>query len=487
MSSMLSLLATFVQLYSDYRYDVTELESRFQTVQESYLEPLSLNLWNFYDEAVQQQLNGIKNLPNVNYVELTTPQQVTYTAGVKLIEDIERREFDVRYKNEVIGRLLVEVNYVEIYQKLKSKFGLILVTQLIKTFIAAFFILAIVYWLITRHLYRISAYSAKLSTSFPSEPLSLSGKRVRKDELDTLVTALNDAKEGITQEFNKRIDAETELIELNNKLEQRVFERTSELENAIQNLESAKSELVAVEKNAALGQLVAGIAHEINTPLGVGMTANMMSLSNLNIIKEQLSQSTDKNEVLLNAVEDLIESNELVTRNLNKASDLVKSFKSIAMNQEREEVTDVNMHNLFSEVIGATSTYLKMHHVSVVFNVDESIWMKTIPAAWSQILTQLLINSDMHAFSDINEGKVEINLAVKGEQFEFKYSDNGVGIPDEWLDKVFEPFVTTKRNAGSAGIGLSIVSNLVFEKLKGTITCHNLAQGCQFVIKGPVH
>ena len=483
---MLSLIATAVQLYSDYRYDLTELEQEFLAIETSHLDSLALNLWDFQDKAVEQQLVGIQRLPFINYVKLTTPQGTNYAIGEQLAMGDKSQTFNILYKGEKIGRLQVDANYQEIYDKLVQKAWVILLTQFVKTMLAALAIVSIVYWFITRHIYKIESYASNFDLNSLDDVLTLEGNRNSKDELDQVVSALNNMRLLIKNEFKLRHDSEQQLNEFNHHLERKIQQRTKELEDSLRKLKETQTNLVQSEKMVALGQLVAGIAHEINTPLGISVTANSVMLDSVKSVNKLVDEGKLTKAQLEQFLDDQLETSNMLQRNLDRAVELIKSFKSVAVNQSNDSLLTCNLEQLISEVLATVQTMFKSKNYQIDVNVPKGFSLSTYPSAWTQILTNLLMNSHLHGFEDSVTGAIAIDIETSEEHFVLTYQDNGVGIPDNILDKVFDPFVTTKRGCGGSGLGLNILFNLVFEKLGGTVKVENLEQGCRFIIDCPI-
>lgn len=486
-SSILTLLTTSIQLYSDYRYDISEIETRFQEIESSHLDSLALNLWDFQDKAVEQQLSGIQRLPFINYVQLNTPQGATYDVGSIVNKDTISRMFEVKYEGIVIGFLRVDANYNEIYTKLIQKTGIILLTQLFKTLLAALAIVSIVYWFITRHIYKIAKYGSDFSLSKLETSLKLEGNRKHKDELDHLVDSLNTMREIIKSEFERRQALEAELNNFNHELELQVKSRTLELESSITQLQDAQYDLVRSEKMAALGQLVAGVAHEINTPLGISITAQSVLTENLEHLSLAIKKGSLSKSKLLNYIEEQKETSEMLERNLFRAIELIKSFKSVAVNQTSDSFLDCEFEKLISEVLATVQTMFKARDYKIEVTTPKNLYLLTYPGVWVQILTNLLMNSHIHGFENKPDGQIKILVEVFESNYRLTYQDDGNGIPSDIIDRVFDPFVTTKRGKGGSGLGLNILFNLVYEKLNGSVQVKNLEQGCMFVIECPIN
>lgn len=259
----------------------------------------------------------------------------------------------------------------------------------------------------------------------------------------------------------------------------------SELQSRIEELSRTQSELIENEKMASLGRLVAGVAHEINTPLGIGVTAASHLEVTFSSIERTLGDSaaTDLRSALASARRCV----ELVMSNLAKAGQLVKSFKQVAVDQSNEVRRRVVVRRYLEEVLASLHPRLKStpHRVELACPAD--IELDTFPGALYQIAANLVLNALMHAFDADRPGVVRISVARVGEALEVIFADDGKGMREEVRQRAFEPFFTTRRGSGGTGLGLHLVYNLVTQVLRGTITCNSApAQGTKFTIRLPL-
>ncbi len=281
------------------------------------------------------------------------------------------------------------------------------------------------------------------------------------------------------------------LLESQNKLEQRVKERTVELENSLAELTQTQDQLVEAEKMASLGRLVAGVAHEINTPLGIAITATShleyeTKLFNEQFIANQVSKSNLEKHLGTSK-----ESSNLILSNLTRAANLIQSFKEVAVDQTNEELREFNLHNYINEVLISLHPKIKNTKHTVNLQCSDSITVMNAPGALAQIITNLFVNAITHAFEGIEQGSINIAIQrIKKEtttpHIELIFKDDGKGITKENREKIFEPFYTTKRNQGGSGLGMHIVYNLVTQSLQGHIKCESeLDKGTKFTLTFP--
>ncbi|WP_252132087.1 ATP-binding protein [Clostridium caldaquaticum] len=286
-----------------------------------------------------------------------------------------------------------------------------------------------------------------------------------------------------------------EIFELNKNLEQRVLERTRELEisnneliEAMEKLQITQNHIVQSEKMAALGGLVAGVSHEINTPVGVSVTA----ASHLQEKTKELIDLYHNNSMKKSDFEKYLnitnESADIILSNLQRASELITSFKQVSADQSNEEKRVFKIKEYINQILLSLKPKLKKTKINVKVNCDENLEVYSYPGALSQIVTNFVMNSLFHAFEQGQEGEIEFNIKREESNIIFIYSDNGKGINKNILGKIFDPFFTTKRGKGGTGLGLNIVYNIVIHKLKGTIECESEeGKGTTFKIIFPLY
>jgi signal transduction histidine kinase len=247
--------------------------------------------------------------------------------------------------------------------------------------------------------------------------------------------------------------------------------------------EAQRDKLMQTEKMASLGGLVAGVAHEINTPVGIAYTASSY-LEKESIEIKKLYDSNQISRSDLNRFIDLSrESSQLIFTNLNKAANLVRSFKQVAVDQSSEQVRTFLVKEFIEGVLDTLGPLFKRTQHKVVLECSEDLKITSYPGAFSQIITNLVSNSLQHGLEEVDEGQISITVLKSENHFEFHFSDNGKGMDSHLLENLYEPFYTTKRSEGGTGLGMHIVYNLVSQTLGGTINCKSRPDhGTHFVI-----
>ncbi|MGF1601964.1 MAG: response regulator [Thermosynechococcaceae cyanobacterium] len=265
--------------------------------------------------------------------------------------------------------------------------------------------------------------------------------------------------------------------------EQKLADRTQELSQALDTLKETQEQLIQSAKMAALGNLVAGVAHEINTPVG---TAIMMASTLENAtsgISSHFRQGTLTESDFQGYLEVAAEASHLIFDNLNRAGELVQSFKQVAVDQSSLKDRTFRVKSYLKEVITNLSPQLNqtLHRVAVLG--DDTLRLHSYPGALSQVITNLMVNSLTHAFQEDCPGYVSITVSQQQDQCRLEYSDDGTGICADPIEKIFEPFFTTTHHKGGSGLGLHLVYNLVTQRLQGTITVESTVnKGTTFII-----
>jgi signal transduction histidine kinase len=299
---------------------------------------------------------------------------------------------------------------------------------------------------------------------------------------------------GTTSDVTEFKHHEIALENLNRELESRVAQRTEalnqtnqDLQNTIYELQQAQQQLVHAEKLAALGGLVAGVAHEINTPLGIGVTA----ASHLEQETVQMGLALEENRLTSESLhrfrQTALESTQLILRNLMRAAKLVKSFKQVAVDQSSEQKRVIDLAVYLQEIMTSLQPSLKRSAHEVEIHCPDGLVLETYPGALYQIIANLVLNSIMHAFDDKPEGTISIIARRVAEHVVIDYRDDGCGMDEEIRKKIFDPFFTTKRGEGGSGLGLHIVWNLATQVLAGSIKCESTpGGGTSFELRFPM-
>lgn len=338
---------------------------------------------------------------------------------------------------------------------------------------------------------QLTATNQTLETEIQERKRAELALQVQQEHLELLVEArtaeLVHLNTQLQAEVGERVRAQEMLKAYSDQLEERVVARTKELSDALNNLQSTQRHLVEVEKMAALGNLVAGVAHEINTPVGIGVSmASLLEGETAKILKT-ISTGRIKLKDLKEYLQTAQESSTLILNNLQRAANLVQSFKQVAVDQTSHQQRLFQVKSYFEEILISLKPELKRVDYTIDVLGDEAFLLDSYPGDFAQIITNLIINSVLHGYNEGEKAHLTINFTHQDNQFKLVYTDDGCGISPENLVKIFDPFFTTSRKRGGTGLGLHIVYNIVTQKLKGTIQCTSEpGQGTQFIITLPL-
>jgi len=276
------------------------------------------------------------------------------------------------------------------------------------------------------------------------------------------------------------------LQELNDHLETRVAQRTSELEQTVERLQQSYSELAKSEANATLSTLIASVFHELGTPVTIGKMVASTLIDQAGATHLSVASGRVKRQDLLHFAGQVGEGAELIHRNLERAAQMLGDFGRIAADQASAQRRVFDLATVVDEVIHSLRPSLKRKPHRIVVDIPAGIAMDSQPGALGLIVINLVNNAYLHAFEGRSDGVLTIRATSEGDAVELRFADNGVGMGQEQLAKLYEPFFSTKKGSGGTGLGMTIVKNLVTEKLDGCIAVEsNVGQGSCFVIQLP--
>lgn len=245
-------------------------------------------------------------------------------------------------------------------------------------------------------------------------------------------------------------------------LRQTIKQKTDELE-------ASQHKIIEAEKMSSLGTLVAGVAHEVNTPVGLSITAMSHFLDETKNLKLKYDKEDMTQENFENYLKNSVSTADIVFVNLVRAAELIKSFKQISVDQSTESIREINVKHYIDEILLSLHNKTKKKHIAIQTDIDENLHLKTYPGAWSQIFTNLILNSEIHAFETTDNPTITITIKKEDSIIVIDYRDNGCGLDLNHVGHIFDPFFTTKRGSGGSGLGMHIVYNLVTQKLGGNI------------------
>lgn len=473
------------------------------------------DLTNDDHESLHDKLKKLNTIPSINYIHIyrinsqseieffTSYNKATgYPAIPNKIENIKDLtkpkmainiiEFilPIKQDNELYGYVYIQSNNDNI-SSLKTQ---IMTTLIITTSIIIFFGLMVSFRLshvVTTSINMLVETIQKISQS---KDYTIECPEMDHKEFDILARNINMMINRTERHIFKLSEAKQQSITLTTELEKKVSKRTDalkesnqELLSTLEKLHQFQGQLVESEKMASLGDMVAGVAHEVNTPIGLGVTASTLLSDRLNEIKTAFEDKTLKSSHLKKFLNEGQENVGIIYRNLTRAANLISSFKKVAVDQSSEDSRLFNVNDLLNEVVLTLAPELNKTPYRIELNCPENLSVTSKPGPINQILINLILNSVIHGFEGREYGTVYITVMPLSQQLNIHFKDDGIGIDESIKNKVFEPFTTTKRGSGGSGLGLHLVYNLVTQALGGTIDLQSeKGQGVNFDISFPI-
>lgn len=270
-------------------------------------------------------------------------------------------------------------------------------------------------------------------------------------------------------------------------VEDELRKRNTELATSMETIQMAKDQLVESEKMASLGGLVAGIAHDVNTPLGVSVTATSFLQDRV----KKLQTAYDNKKLTSNTMSSFLSEAQqtitLLTNNLTRASDLISSFKQVAVDQTSEAVREINVSEYLTEVVQSLAPHFKKTQHTIDIHCPDDLSIQCAPGVLAQILTNMIMNSLIHGFEDKLKGAIKLEISEQDGNLIIDYSDDGRGLDEGTLARHFDAFFTTRRGKGGSGLGTHIMYNLVTQTLSGSIEAFSQPdEGLRYKITIPV-
>lgn len=458
---------------------------------QSLAEVVDLNyiyIFKVTDDQNIKMINSYKKNANYKLIPSNLEQLKAFEV-IKYTANNFEFSYPIKNDNELVGYLYAQFDLSALNQRI-TKIAIII-------FIVATIVLLLVFLLIIRLQKSITDPIIELTHSIQqishSKDFSLRCNTMPYRELDILAQNINIMLSRTEKHIAKQRETEHQFIQLNKELENKVNQRTEalresnqELLSTLETLHQYQGQLVESEKMASLGDMVAGVAHEVNTPIGLGVTSSSLLYDKLTEIKQAFENKTLKSSQLKRFLEEGNENLDIIMRNLKRAADLITSFKQVAVDQSSAEQRKFNFKDLLNEVILTLAPQLRNTPYNIEIDCPENLEIISKPGALNQILMNLIVNSLIHGFENRDHGIISITVIDLNNQIHIQYKDDGIGISPEIKNKIFDPFITTKRGTGGSGLGMHLVYNLVTQALGGTISFESeLNQGVIFDIYFP--
>lgn len=458
-------------------------------------------------ESADLMLSSVSSTPSIKHVALYNIQEQQHL----LFSSIGEAESDWSYRPEAlaeftqgwlhivrpvkfedmqIGWIHLQMSLDPLQQQLSDLYRATAIAFVITLGLALLLALAITKGLLAP-LQQLRSTSTEIALT---KNYGLRVKQKSVDEIGQMVSAFNSMLDDIEGFIREKNAQQQQVEELNLKLELKVSERTEQLENSmlqlhktLQDLQLTQRKVVEQEKLASLGSLVAGVAHEINTPVGVAVTMSTTFAEKLRLFLQKVGSGQLRRTELDSFVQDTEEGLELLHSSLDKAARLIQSFKQVAVDQTSEERRSFRLNDVMDELLRTLRHQLKNRNIGYQLNMPADIYMDSYPGPLGQVVTNLFNNAVLHGFDGRDYGFISISAEQSAAEVVVKIRDDGQGIVKELLPRIFEPFVTTKLGQGGSGLGLHIVHNIVTGILGGEIQVSSEPQqGCCFTLILPL-
>lgn len=534
---LLSVFIMIIHLFSTYLMVKAEVTEEIRQLESTINVSLSQAIWEINDEQIDAIGSGLTEMSFVDSVFIFDENQ----AMIYQSDGPDEIPIDVGQLGEIeyedyfgylaklhfsftpntpgtepnsVGYIAIVSNNSIVYSAMKIQVLFSLLSALLSVILISFLIKYLFHVLLTTPLEDLSHNIA----SFDLDNLTkaqLTPPTAHNDELfiltrsfNSMLAKLGEYKENLELTKQQLIEANTLLDQQNTFLEVQVSNKTAilsetvdklatqkkalelneqELLNSLEQLKKTQYQLVESEKMASLGGLVAGISHEINTPVGIGVTAVSYLRECLVDLEHKIDTKTLSQSDMNKFITDANNCSSLLLTNLEKASQLIQSFKDISVDQTSEAHRNVDLVSYLDEVLVSLQPKLKRanHHFEITGEKELIIFCQA--GAISQIYTNLILNSLIHAFPNNDSGTMAFHFARDQENITITYQDNGVGLSPNGLEQLFEPFYTTRRGQGGSGLGTHILYNIVTQALNGKIhAASEVGKGLKYTIEFPI-
>ncbi|TCI04800.1 HAMP domain-containing histidine kinase [Corallincola luteus] len=420
-----------------------------------------------------QQLNFFAGYTRSGVLPNTfTDSQLRALKQPRITADTIEITSEISFEGELLGFSYLRISLDTLNQRLWNN----LYQALTIILVASIFALLITLQLQRRFSQPIDTLISLVQQVDLNKDYALRAPTLEVQELDFLGNAFNRMLSRVSRRLEKQQQAEQEIRQLNQSLEDKVTERTfalkqanSELLQTLEKLHLYQGQMLEKEKLHKLGQMVAGIAHELDTPLGLGITTSTSMQQALSELKHSLEHGELSQRRLNQFLSLSDEAFNILTRNLQRACQLIESFKHVAVDQCSEQDRTFEVHHFIDEVLLTLKPKLKKSRHIIEVICDQELTITSKPGAISQILINLVLNSLKHGFKDISQGTIVIQVTMDKDYLTVIYEDNGRGMSQEVKAQVFSPYFTTAKESGGSGLGMYIVQSLVQQVLGGKL------------------
>lgn len=434
-----------------------------QALMEVLKEGLTPPLWSFIPDNAEHLINGVALNDAVNRITvLDVLDEVfveKYRTGYEPGAEAVTLTDDVIREDRKIGSIELEYSLEPARRQAWQETRNVLLITLAQVLFSLTAILVVLKVRVTDPLTRIKSFAHEVAAkNFDVEIQAKHDDEISDiaNELDSMRHALRESFENLEDRVKQRTE---DLTRVNNELTETVI-----------TLEETRDNLVQTEKLAALGSLVAGVSHELNTPIGNGRVMTTALHQTTIELKKRFEKGEMSRSQFESTLEELIQGTNLIERNLIKAIDLVESFKQIAVDRTSDKRRHFMINDFLQEIESTLHHIFKANPHTLSFELDKDVELNSFPGVLSQVISNLINNALMHGLDGIEAGSITVKTQVRKHQVQIDVQDNGIGMEDGVKNRIFEPFFTTKLGKGGSGLGMHIVHNLVTGPLGGQLS-----------------
>lgn len=434
-------------------------------------------LWQFAPEQAESIVDSIFVNPAIVRVEVLDHRGNTFVRrAVGELESLRNRAeteatlAPVERDRQVIGSLALEMRTSGYRQKQEEALRRYLRAGMIVLFTSLSIIFFVLHWGLVRPTRRLVQESSRIAQGDLQSAIA----PVFSTELGSLATSLEATRLSLVQLIRRLEENNQALHDANTTLEERVSERTASLEAALHQLRLTQVEMVQAEKLASLGRVVAGVAHELNTPIGNALTVASTIGHHLEQMEADLNTGTLRKSTLLRVTADSRQAVDIFVRNIERAAHLISNFKQVAVDQASDQRRTFDLATVTEEVLSTLVPVLRKSGCTLHTELAQDVTCDGYPGSYGQILTNLVMNAMVHGYRN-QSGEIAIRTAL-ADDHEWAFvsvSDAGAGMDEDTARRIFDPFFTTRMGSGGTGLGMNIVHSLVTRTLEGQIAVHS--------------
>jgi len=502
LACVLGLLVSFLQIVIDLRRTESQPDEDMAALISLTREPATAILLSLDHDLAEELLSGTLKQPAISSSRIMLPENEVFASSERPLAEGRLRHFSdwllgsVRHYSwplkssvdagdELLGTLDVEVDTYHYGQVFLERSMVIVVSTLFYALLLSAGLLLVFHLQVSRPLISVIRSIARVDVEQSEKARLHEPDGHAESEIGLLVRLTNQHLQAIGDTLEQLRLAEAGLKRYMDELGSKVAERTHELSESVSQLQAAQNQLIESEKLAALGGLVAGVAHEVNTPLGIAVTASSVLSEALEELGSQFAAQTLSSS-FQQLLEQAVDSNVMLFNNIKRAAKLISDFKQTAVDQVSEARSDFLVYQVLGALIASLHPETRKVPVEPLLICPEDLQMNSLPGVLTQVVANLIMNSVLHAFAADIRAEITISLQAQGDQVILDYRDNGVGVPQALQERIFEPFFTTKRGSGGSGLGLNIVYNLVTRKLGGRLEFFSQpGEGVHFILHIP--